>query len=132
MNARAEDFWTRALEALAAGRVLLDVSPDGAASRAYYAAFYAVSAQFALLGKSFKKHSAIEAAVHANLVKAGGWPREFGEEFSRLVRTRSMGDYGGADHVTPEEGRRAVAAAGLLVMIAQRNSEVFTTPADLR
>lgn len=131
MNA-PEDFWARAVEALAASRALLNVSADGAASRAYYAAFYAVSAHFALQGRSFKKHSAIEAAVHADLVKAGGWAREFGEEFSRLARARSTGDYGGAEHVSPEEGVRAVAAAaGLLATGGQRNPGIFAIPTDM-
>ena len=57
MRDLAENLWSRAQEALRASRHVLPVSCDAAASRAYYAAFYAVSALFALRGRTFKKHS---------------------------------------------------------------------------
>lgn len=47
MTEQADALWDRAEDALRAARVLLAVSPDSAASRAYYAAFYAVTAYFA-------------------------------------------------------------------------------------
>ena len=47
MNAAARDYWQRALEALDVAKHDLNISADAAASRAYYAAFYAVSALFA-------------------------------------------------------------------------------------
>lgn len=71
MNARAVDLWERAKKALLVARTALPLDPDSAASRAYYAAFYAMSARFALEGKSFRKHSGVEAAVHRELVKTG-------------------------------------------------------------
>jgi uncharacterized protein (UPF0332 family) len=61
-------LWERARRALATARRDLPADPDAAASRAYYAAFYAVSALFAAEGKSFRKHSAVETAVHRDLV----------------------------------------------------------------
>ena len=48
MDALAESLWNRAKDALRVARHDLAVSPDAVASRAYYAAFYAVSAWFAL------------------------------------------------------------------------------------
>ena len=59
------DLWDRAQKALAAARRELAVDPDLAASRAYYAAFYAVSALLAAEGSTFTRHSAVEAAVPA-------------------------------------------------------------------
>ena len=70
-DSMAEALWDRAKVALKVSRHCLSVSPDAAASRAYYAAFYAVSALLALGGRTFKKHSALEAAVHRDLVKPG-------------------------------------------------------------
>ncbi len=92
MNARAADLWERAKKALAVAKAVSTLDPDSAASRAYYAAFYAVSARFVLEGKEFRKHSAVEAAVHRDLVKAGIWPTELGQGYSQLSETRSIGD----------------------------------------
>ena len=64
--------WDRAVDALRESRLLLANSGlDGVVSRAYYAVFHAVTALFALEGRAFTKHSALEAAVHRDLVKAG-------------------------------------------------------------
>lgn len=93
----------------------LSLSPDAAASRAYYAAFYAVSALFALDGVDFRKHSAVEAAVHRDLVKAGRWPAGLGQEYSALKDLRDKGDYGGGEHVAPEEAQAAMDSARRIV-----------------
>jgi hypothetical protein len=44
MSVLAGDFWERAKDSLHAAEHVLPVSADTAASRAYYAAFYAVDA----------------------------------------------------------------------------------------
>lgn len=95
MKAYADDLWRRALEALILARHDLPISADGAAARAYYAAFHAVSALLALDGKTYSKHATVEAAVHRDLVKNGAWPEELGRYYSDLVELRSTGDYGG-------------------------------------
>lgn len=64
--------WDRALEAFRSARLLVAHGGfDSAASRSYYAAFHAVTALFAVEDRAFTKHSALEAAVHRDLVKAG-------------------------------------------------------------
>jgi len=68
VRAAAADFWARARDALAAAKAVLSLSSDSAASRAYYAAFHAVSALFVLEGKTFSRHSGLEAVVHRDLV----------------------------------------------------------------
>jgi uncharacterized protein (UPF0332 family) len=105
------DLWRRALMALNTARADAAFDSDAAASRAYYAAFYAVSAYFAAQGKSFRKHSALEAAVHRELVNAGLWTVERGRDFSALQELRSIGDYGGGRHVPPAGAKEAIAAA---------------------
>lgn len=59
----AQNLWDRARNALEAAQALLAVSPDDVASRGYYAAFNAVSALFALQGRTFTKHTAVRAAI---------------------------------------------------------------------
>jgi len=66
----------------------------------YYAAFHAVTALFALEGKSFSKHTAVRAAVHGELVKTGRWPVELGASYNDLMSARHTGDYGGVNHVS--------------------------------
>ena len=71
MNAMVANLWRAAVKAIAVAEKILPVDPNSAVSRAYYAAFYAVSARFARDGKLFSRHSAVEAAVHRDLVKPG-------------------------------------------------------------
>jgi uncharacterized protein (UPF0332 family) len=126
MTQPAESLWGRAKTALRAANHVLPVSVDTAASQAYYAAFYAISAMFALQGKSFVKHTAVEAAVHRDLVRAGIWPVELGQRFSDLVAARTIGDYGLEAHVSDEEALRAIRTAeDILKAIADAHPDAF-------
>jgi hypothetical protein len=120
VNQEAADLWQRAVQALATAQSLSSSDPDAAASRAYYAAFYAVSARFILSGTIFTRHSAVEAAVHRDLVKAGLSAADIGKGYSFLHSLRSTADYGGRMHVSLEEAAEAVAAAGLIVSEMRR------------
>jgi uncharacterized protein (UPF0332 family) len=121
----ATDLWLRCKEALKTAEADQSVSSDAAASRAYYAAFYAVSAMFAVQGVEFSKHSQVRAAVHRDLVKVGQWPPERGEDYSFLLRLRETGDYGGSTHVTPDEAAEAIAAAKRIIdLIREAHSEL--------
>lgn len=127
MNVEASDLWERAKKALLVARSNLALDPDAAASRAYYAAFYAVSALLALQGKTFTKHSSVETAVHRDLVKAGPWSQALGREYSRLVGLRNTGDYGGSQHVRSRDAAESVEAAEqILRAVADAQPEIFT------
>lgn len=127
MNAYSLDLWGRARKALLVAKSTLALDSDAAASRAYYAAFYAVSAYFALKGQTFKRHSAVESAVHRDLVKAGLWPRELGAGYSALMELRSTGDYGDLEHVSDEEAYEAVKITeNILRAVADTHPEIFT------
>jgi hypothetical protein len=110
------DWLARADRALASARLLQASDPDACASRAYYAAFYAVSAVFASEGRSFRKHSALEAAVHRDLVRSGQWSPELGKAFSALASRRITGDYGGHLHVSADEAALALEHAETIVV----------------
>lgn len=73
MREYAFDLWSRAIDTIKVVEKILSISPDSAASRAYYAAFFAVSSLFALQNKTFKKHSEVESSVHRDLVKRKIW-----------------------------------------------------------
>ena len=115
MMAEAQDLWRRANRTLATAEKLTTDDPDSATSRAYYSAFHAVSALLAAEGRSFTKHSALEAAVHRDLVNAGRCSEEVGIAFSKLAKLRSTADYGSPSHVTPDEAKDAVAEAQFIV-----------------
>ena len=111
MEEYAQDCWCRSVTAFAAARMLSGAAPDDSASRAYYAAFHAVSALFATQGVTFVKHAAVRAAVHRDLVRTGKWPTELGEAYDLLWQLRTVGDYGGSQHVTFAVAADAVEAA---------------------
>jgi len=132
MTKAAADYWERAKEALLAARRLLAMSPDAAASRAYYAAFFAVSAWFVLQDKIHYKHTAVEAAVHRDMVNAGVMPVDFGSDYSTLVRLRVVGDYGVSEHVSPEDAADALERADrILKAIAAANAFFKLEPPSL-
>lgn len=119
MNDEVRDLWRRATRTLATAGKLARDDPDSSASRAYYAAFHAVCALFAKEGKSYTKHSAVEAAVHRDLVNIHRCTEEFGVAFSALSRLRSVADYGSPSHVTADEAALAVTKARMILKTIQ-------------
>jgi len=128
VNAEALDLWKRAQRSFQTARQIALEDPDSAASRAYYAAFSAVSALFALEGRAFSKHSALESAVHRDLVKSGIWPRELGSDFSWLIALRSTGDYGGKVHVSSDDVKLAVEKSGRILAAVREQAPAEFAP----
>jgi uncharacterized protein (UPF0332 family) len=124
----ARDLWDRAHNALQSAETLLLVSADDAASRTYYAAFHAVSAAFALLGRTFTSHRALRAAVHRDWVKQGLWTPELGADFDALWELRDLGDYGGTGHVDVEDATAAVAAARRILEVLRAQHPELEAP----
>ena len=131
MTREAAALWERALEAEQSARVLLDVSPDRSAATAYYAAFFAVSALFSLGGRSFRKHSAVESAVHRDLVKTGRWTVDHGAGYSELHSLRQTGDYGVLERVSRDDARRALdLAREIIEAVKQECPELEESPSQ--
>ena len=84
---------------------------DFAASRAYYAAFYAATAVLLNEGLDFSKHSGVIASIHQRFVKTGKLSKEQGKDLNWLFEIRSVGDYGGTAHVSQQQAERAIQAA---------------------
>lgn len=84
---------------------------DFAASRAYYAAFYAATAALLNEGLDFSKHSGVIASIHQRFVKTGKLSKEQGKDLNWLFEIRNVGDYGGAAHVSRSEAEQAIQAA---------------------
>ncbi|MBI3329456.1 MAG: HEPN domain-containing protein [Nitrospinae bacterium] len=106
------ELWQRAQEALrATGTLLAAGFPDFAAARAYYAAFYAASALLLAEGKTFRSHRGVMALMHRDYIKPGRLPLDIGRMLSTLSDLRSIGDYGGAAHVSHTEAAVALSEA---------------------
>ena len=88
MKEEAAAFWERAQVTLRTAESLIESDPDSATSRAYYAALNAVSALFALEGKTFSSNGGVEGAVHRDLVRTKRYP-DLGTRYSSLSDLRS-------------------------------------------
>jgi len=117
--------WQRALRTLASGTQLIQTDPDSAASRAYYAAFHALTAMFALRGQTFLKHSALRGALHRELIKAGLWEVELGRAYDFLMDMRETGDYGGLVRVKPIDAEMALDKAKTIIEAVKQNCPGF-------
>jgi uncharacterized protein (UPF0332 family) len=95
----------------AAQKLLLDGYHDFAASRAYYAVFYAASALLLQEGLEFRKHSGVIAAIHQHFIKTGRIEKEFGKNLNWLFELRSIGDYGVTTHVPAADAEQAINTA---------------------
>lgn len=107
--------WDRARRTLRTARQLIESDPESCVSRAYYAAFHAVTAYMALQGRKFSKHTALRAAVHRDLVHTGMFPEAFGQDFDLLVNLRDTSDYGASQAVSAQDAEIAVAKADAIV-----------------
>jgi uncharacterized protein (UPF0332 family) len=129
MKEFAATEWQRAIGALETAKQAVDTDPDSAASRAYYAAFHAATALFALRGQTFSKQSDIRAAVHRDLVKPGEWSADLGEAYQVLSDLREKGDYGGMMRVSQEDAKTSVdKAAGIIEAVRRSCPELDQGP----
>lgn len=84
---------------------------DFAASRAYYAAFYAATALLLSEELEFGKHSGVIAAIHQGFVRAGRLDKKYGKDLNWLFELRGVGDYGVTIHVSQEDAEKAIRTA---------------------
>ena len=95
----------------AAKQLALGGYSDFAASRAYYAAFYAATAILLHQGLELSKHSAVIATIHQLFVKTGKLDKEQGKSLNWLFELRAIGDYGVTAHVSRKDVDQAIDAA---------------------
>lgn len=76
---------------------------EGAANRAYYAAFHAMRAVLILDGFDSKKHSGIIAKFRELYIKTNLFDKEFSNAITALFRLRTASDYDDLYVVTMEE-----------------------------
>lgn len=119
--------WARADESLRAATAVLDDGfLDFAASRAYYAAFYAASGLLLQSGHEFRKHSAVIAAINTHFVATGKVKPTIGRSLRWLFELRGVGDYGVVLHVSEPDAVRAVAEARVIIEKLKKIATVTT------
>ena len=125
MNEQPIDLWSPAVRALMSARMHLAAGDaDGVASRAYYAAFHAMSAVEMQAGRVHKKHTGLEAAIHKELVRTGRVREDLGAAYSSLFVLRKRGDYGGRARITLEDAARAIAMTEMILREVRRISTI--------
>ena len=102
----------RAMDSLRAARLMFDGGfYDFAASRAYYAAFYAATSLLLAEGLEYSKHSGVIASIHMKFVKTERLSKEAGRNLNWLFELRNVGDYGETEHVPKDDAEKALDAA---------------------
>jgi uncharacterized protein (UPF0332 family) len=111
----------QARESLDASMLLQGAGYHGfAASRAYYAMFYAAEALLLGKGLSFSKHAAVQAAFGKHFVKPGLVDAGYHRALIRAMAVRQAGDYGDPGSVTLEEAQEQISRAQEFVSLAER------------
>lgn len=86
-----------------------------AASRAYYAAFYAMQAALLSMNITRSKHSGVISAFNLQFVKPGIFPSHFGTLISDLFRYRNIADYEFEHRIGADEASKSLKAAEEIV-----------------
>lgn len=111
----------RAADKLTVAQLLLENSAwEDAASRAYYAAFHAISALLFASGKSYSSHAQLIGAFNRDFVKTQVFQRDFTAILTRLFEDRQSGDHDVFAAITEQEARRDVDDAQRIVESIQQ------------
>jgi uncharacterized protein (UPF0332 family) len=91
VSAETEALLAKARRSLANARRSLEAGDaDFAASRAYYAMFYAAEALLLSRGLAFSKHGAVIAEFSREFVRSGEFPAEYGRALREAWRRGSL------------------------------------------
>lgn len=121
MTPDQQDILEKARQSLAAAKHLLaGCYHDFAASRAYYAMFYAAQALLEGMELSFSKHSAVIAAFGKHFASTGAVPDELHRWLIKAQELRHSADYGNINEVSLEDAQSVITRAEQFLEIAER------------
>lgn len=102
----------KAKRSLTAARVLFKKGDyDFAASRGYYAMFYAAEAALLEMGKTFSKHSGVISGFYHEFVATNMVPQQLHQHLHEAFEDRSTGDYGFVDPFPQEDAEQILVRA---------------------
>ena len=111
----------KAREKLASARVCLDAGYfDDAASRAYYAAFHAVSAALGAKGLAYSSHGQTLGAFNREFVQTGLLDPVAFRRLQTLFTSRQTGDYDASSSISRSQAEQSVSDAQWLIAECQR------------
>jgi uncharacterized protein (UPF0332 family) len=129
LNHQLEQLLQKAEEKLRVAELLLkEDAPSDAASRAYYAAFHAVTALHLSRGNAYTSHGQVIGRFNKDFVKTGILPGTFTRILTRLFEDRQSGDYDVADALSQEDAERDVADAREIVYVIRSYLAEDSTP----
>ena len=109
MNEAVLELLEKSAQSIGAAELLLkDGYVDFAASRSYYAMFYAVEALLLSRDLTFSKHSAVISAFGKEFVKTGLIDAKFHRSILNAFDLRNSGDYGSIHAVSGEKARQTI------------------------
>ncbi|MBK1621010.1 DNA-binding protein [Lamprobacter modestohalophilus] len=109
MTPHIESVLRKAVEKLRVAEMLVaNGAWDDAVSRAYYAAFHAISALHLSQGQTFSSHAQSIGRFNKDFVRSGMFSKEFTAILTRLFEDRQSGDYDVSGLVTAEDAQRDV------------------------
>lgn len=88
---------------------------DDASSRAYYAAFHAISAVLWSKNLSYSSHGQTIGAFNKEFIHTKVFPKDFTKILNRLFEDRQVGDYGFAIMINEKEAKQDVKDARTIV-----------------
>ena len=88
---------------------------DFAASRAYYAMFYAAEAALLEIGQTFSKHSGVLSGFYHAFVATKNFPQELHSVLHKAFEDRNQADYAFLDPFPPEETKYLLKNATLFL-----------------
>ena len=101
-----QELLNKSRDSIRAGWVLMrEGFPSFAASRAYYAMFYAAQALLEGEGLSFSRHSAVIAAFGRHFAKTNRLPAEFHRYLLDAMTARHEGDYAPSPTIGADDAR---------------------------
>lgn len=120
MNAETAALMAKARRSLDNARRSLEAGDaDFAASRRYYAMFYAAEALLLSRGLVFSKHTAVIAEFVREFVRSGEFPAEYGRALREAFDERVVADYHVGEEFAAARGRTLLACAEAFVAAAQ-------------
>jgi len=118
----------KAEEKLSAARRDFEAGAFGdVSSRAYYAAFHAITAVLASRGLAFSSHAQTLGAFNREYIKSGIFPRDSFRIVQRLFEDRQVADYDWSRSIDLETARLDLEDAAGLVEACKRHLGMETT-----
>jgi len=109
LNEAVLELLEKSAQSIGAAELLLkDDYVDFAASRSYYAMFYAIEALLLSRDVTFSKHSAVISAFGKEFAKTGLIDAKFHRSILNAFDLRNSGDYGSVNAVSEEKARQAI------------------------